>query len=47
MLTGFTQPLEVIKTTMAANRNDSFRISLSRIWARGGFLGCMTAAVTE
>ncbi|CAG8417629.1 unnamed protein product [Penicillium salamii] len=39
MLTGFTQPLEVIKTTMAANRNDSFRTSLSRIWARGGFLG--------
>lgn len=34
------QPLEVIKTTMAANRGDSFAKSLVRIWGRGGLLGC-------
>jgi hypothetical protein len=33
--------LEVTKTTMAANRGDSFAKALSRIWARGGVLGCM------
>ena len=35
------QPLEVIKTTMAANRGDSFIGALTRIWGRGGVLGCM------
>lgn len=34
------QPLEVVKTTMAANRGDSFASALSRVWARGGVLGC-------
>ncbi len=34
------QPLEVIKTTMAANRGDSFVGALTRIWGRGGVLGC-------
>jgi len=39
MLTTF-QPLEVVKTTMAANRSDGFAGALSRIWGRGGVLGC-------
>ena len=34
------QPLEVVKTTMAANRKDSFGGALSRVWGRGGVLGC-------
>lgn len=34
------QPLEVVKTTMAANRGDSFVGALTRIWGRGGILGC-------
>jgi hypothetical protein len=34
------QPLEVIKTTMAANRGDGFVSALARIWSRGGVLGC-------
>jgi len=35
-----TQPLEVVKTTMAANRSDGFAGAISRIWGRGGVLGC-------
>jgi hypothetical protein len=34
------QPLEVVKTTMAANRTDGFVGSMARIWGRGGVLGC-------
>ncbi|KAF2085717.1 mitochondrial carrier [Saccharata proteae CBS 121410] len=33
------QPLEVTKTTMAANRADGMAGAISRIWARGGVLG--------
>lgn len=33
------QPLEVIKTHMAANRKDNLRQSVSKIWNRGGVLG--------
>ncbi|KAK8169544.1 mitochondrial carrier domain-containing protein [Phyllosticta citrichinensis] len=33
------QPLEVVKTTMAANRADGFGGAIGRIWARGGVLG--------
>ncbi|KZZ95570.1 mitochondrial DNA replication protein YHM2 [Ascosphaera apis ARSEF 7405] len=33
------QPLEVVKTTMAANRSDSFGAALRRVWSRGGILG--------
>ncbi|KAI5298404.1 hypothetical protein KEM56_004087 [Ascosphaera pollenicola] len=33
------QPLEVVKTTMAANRSDSFAMALRRVWSRGGILG--------
>ena len=33
-------PLEVVKTTMAANRGDSMATALGRVWARGGPLGC-------
>jgi hypothetical protein len=39
-VTTLGQPLEVVKTTMAANRGDSFTGALSRIWGRGGVLGC-------
>ncbi|MCJ1481499.1 Mitochondrial DNA replication protein yhm2 [Schaereria dolodes] len=38
-VTTLGQPLEVVKTTMAANRSDSFAGALSRVWARGGVLG--------
>ncbi|KAJ9644395.1 mitochondrial DNA replication protein YHM2 [Exophiala oligosperma] len=38
-VTTLGQPLEVIKTTMAANRKDSFAGAMSRIWGRGGVLG--------
>ncbi|EAS30816.1 mitochondrial DNA replication protein YHM2 [Coccidioides immitis RS] len=38
-VTTLGQPLEVIKTTMAANRNDSFAGAMGRIWGRGGVLG--------
>ena len=39
-VTTLGQPLEVVKTTMAANRTDSFAGAMSRIWGRGGALGC-------
>jgi hypothetical protein len=39
-VTTLGQPLEVTKTTMAANRGDSFAGALARIWGRGGVLGC-------
>ncbi|KAL6720236.1 Mitochondrial DNA replication protein yhm2 [Lecanora helva] len=38
-VTTLGQPLEVVKTTMAANRGDSFGAAMSRIWGRGGALG--------
>lgn len=39
-VTTLGQPLEVVKTTMAANRSDTFPGAMSRIWGRGGALGC-------
>ena len=39
-VTTLGQPLEVVKTTMAANRGDSFAGALKRVWGRGGVLGC-------
>lgn len=39
-VTTLGQPLEVVKTTMAANRGDGFMTALGRIWSRGGVLGC-------
>ncbi|KAF4542791.1 Mitochondrial substrate/solute carrier [Lasiodiplodia theobromae] len=33
------QPLEVVKTTMAANRSEGFGGAIRKIWARGGVLG--------
>jgi hypothetical protein len=39
-VTTLGQPLEVIKTTMAAHRGDGFTTALGRIWNRGGVLGC-------
>lgn len=39
-VTTLGQPLEVVKTTMAAHRGDGFMTALGRIWARGGVLGC-------
>ncbi|KAF2744462.1 mitochondrial DNA replication protein YHM2 [Sporormia fimetaria CBS 119925] len=38
-VTTLGQPLEVTKTTMAANRADGMAGAISRIWARGGVLG--------
>ncbi|WEW56348.1 Mitochondrial DNA replication protein yhm2 [Emydomyces testavorans] len=38
-VTTLGQPLEVIKTTMAANRTDTFAGAMARIWGRGGVLG--------
>jgi len=38
-VTTLGQPLEVIKTTMAANRSDSFAGAMARIWGRGGIFG--------
>ncbi|KAF1810045.1 mitochondrial carrier [Eremomyces bilateralis CBS 781.70] len=38
-VTTLGQPLEVTKTTMAANRSDGFGGAISRIWGRGGPLG--------
>ena len=43
-VTTLGQPLEVMKTTMAANRQDGMMGSVSRIWARGGMLGCELSA---
>lgn len=39
-VTTLGQPLEVVKTTMAANRSDTFAAALARVWGRGGPLGC-------
>ena len=39
-VTTLGQPLEVVKTTMAAHRGDGFGSALGRIWSRGGVLGC-------
>ncbi|KAI9752779.1 MAG: Mitochondrial DNA replication protein yhm2 [Chaenotheca gracillima] len=38
-VTTLGQPLEVVKTTMAANRGDNFAGALKRVWGRGGVLG--------
>jgi hypothetical protein len=39
-VTTLGQPLEVVKTTMAAHRTDTFAGAMTRIWGRGGVLGC-------
>jgi hypothetical protein len=39
-VTTLGQPLEVMKTTMAANRQDGMLAATRRIWGRGGVLGC-------
>lgn len=39
-VTTLGQPLEVVKTTMAANRGDGFTAALARVWGRGGVFGC-------
>ncbi|KAK4965633.1 Mitochondrial DNA replication protein yhm2, partial [Elasticomyces elasticus] len=38
-VTTLGQPLEVVKTTMAANRKDGMAAAISKIWGRGGVLG--------
>ncbi|KAK9332757.1 mitochondrial carrier domain-containing protein [Lipomyces starkeyi] len=38
-VTTLGQPLEVTKTTMAANRGDTFPRAIARIWSRGGLFG--------
>lgn len=40
-VTTLGQPLEVMKTTMAANRSDGMAGAVARVWSRGGFFGCM------
>jgi hypothetical protein len=39
-VTTLGQPLEVLKTTMAANRKDGMAGSVARVWSRGGVFGC-------
>ena len=39
-VTTLGQPLEVVKTTMAAHRGDGMPAALGRVWSRGGVLGC-------
>lgn len=39
-VTTLGQPLEVMKTTMAANRSDGMAGAVARVWSRGGFFGC-------
>jgi hypothetical protein len=46
-VTTLGQPLEVIKTTMAANRSDTFAGAMSRIWGRGGVLGCTSCNLSR
>jgi hypothetical protein len=41
-VTTLGQPLEVVKTTMAAHRTDTFAGAMTRIWGRGGVFGCKT-----
>lgn len=38
-VTSLGQPLEVVKTTMAANRNYTFLQSVKQVWSRGGVFG--------
>ncbi|SCZ89024.1 BZ3500_MvSof-1268-A1-R1_Chr1-1g00901 [Microbotryum saponariae] len=38
-VTTFGQPLEVLKTHMAANRSDNLRQAIAKTYARGGFKG--------
>lgn len=38
-VTTLGQPLEVVKTTMAANRGDGMAQALGRVWSRGGVFG--------
>lgn len=42
-VTTLGQPLEVVKTTMAANRTLSFGGAMKTIWGRGGVLGCSSS----
>lgn len=44
-VTSLGQPLEVVKTTMAANRGDGFAAALGRVWSRGGVLGCTSVLI--
>ncbi|KAF1939211.1 mitochondrial carrier [Clathrospora elynae] len=39
IVTTLGQPLEVVKTTMAANRSEGLTGAIGRIWARGGAFG--------
>lgn len=41
------QPLEVMKTTMAANRQDGMLGSVARIWSRGGVFGCESTTADD
>ena len=44
-VTTLGQPLEVMKTTMAANRSEGMSGAITRIWGRGGVAGCELLAL--
>jgi len=46
-VTTLGQPLEVVKTTMAANRSDGMAGALGRVWGRGGVFGCESASLSS
>ncbi|KAF4123726.1 Mitochondrial carrier protein [Geosmithia morbida] len=46
-VTTLGQPLEVVKTTMAAHRGDGFASALGRIWSRGVYQGLIPWAWIE
>ena len=39
-VTTLGQPLEVVKTTMAANRQGGMAGAINTVWSRGGVFGC-------
>ena len=46
-VTTLGQPLEVVKTTMASHRGDSFATALGRVWSRGGVFGCRCPSLPQ
>ena len=46
-VTTLGQPLEVVKTTMAANRSEGMAGAVARVWSRGGVFGCMLLSIAQ
>lgn len=44
-VTTLGQPLEVVKTTMAANRSEGMTGAIARVWSRGGVFGCKLLSI--